>query len=404
MKIGIDLRPTQGHNKYRGIGRYINSVLLEIMLQDHKNDYIFYLTKDLKSSLEEISIPDHFKYKIVYIEPKSLSTKRIKAIFEKDNDTIELAKNEVDVFFQPDISFGLPKSVKTVTVFYDLIPLMFWNREKTKRFKPKKRIKVTIVEEILRAKYRRSLRLFKRADKIIAISQSSKNDIIHRYPSIKSNNVIVTYLGADTPKLLEGSNDINSTLKRLHIKKPFLLYVGAVDVRKNIIGMAKMFFELKSKGYKNLQLVMVGKEFTNKLELEELGWNDVVDKHIYKKDIILSGYIKDTDLEALYKQAAAFVFPSLYEGFGLPILEAMQEGCPVVAFSNSSIPEVAGSAAILAENEKEFVKGVEVLLQDENKRQDLIEAGCKQVKKFSWSKTAKQTLEVFGEVGLNNKV
>lgn len=404
MKIGIDLRPTQGHNKYRGIGRYIKSLLSELVSLDNTNIYVFYLTKNTESVLDYIFIPKVFKYNIVYVDPKIASSGRIKSILESDNDAIKLSEGEVDIFFQPDISFGLPNNVKTVTVFYDLIPLIFWNRDKTKRFKLKKRVKVTIVEELLRSKYKRSLKMYKKANRIIAISESSKKDLLDKFQSIKSKNVIVTYLGSDTPKLPSRINNSNAILDGLHIKQPFLLYVGAVDLRKNIVGMAKMFFELKSKGYKNLQLVMVGKEFTNKLELEELGWNDVVAKHIYRRDIILPGYINDTDLEALYKQAAAFVFPSLYEGFGLPILEAMQEGCPVVAFSNSSIPEVAGSAAILAENEKEFVKGVEVLLQDENKRQDLIEAGCKQVKKFSWSKTAKQTLEVFDEVGLNNKV
>jgi glycosyltransferase involved in cell wall biosynthesis len=241
--------------------------------------------------------------------------------------------------------------------------------------------------------------MYKKADRIIAISKSSKNDLIDKFPSIKPNNVLVTYLGANSSNATIQNTKKSTIIRRLKLDQPFVLYVGAVDVRKNIVGMARMFFKLKSEFNTDLKLVMVGKEFTNKLELEELGWNDVVAKNKYRNDIVLPGYVSDSDLEVLYKQARAFVFPSLYEGFGLPILEAMQEGCPVVAFDNSSIPEVAGGAAILANSEDEFIKGVELLLRDNKKRDDLIEAGYKQSKKFSWTKTAKQTIELWGELG-----
>jgi glycosyltransferase involved in cell wall biosynthesis len=349
--------------------------------------------------LDELEIPKSFQYDTIYVELKKPSSGRIKSILENEHDAINLTENEVDIFFQPDITYGLPSHTRTVTVFYDLIPLIFWNRDKVKRFGLKKRVKVTIVEKLLRAKYKRSLSMYKKADRIIAISKSSKNDLIDKFPSIKPNNVLVTYLGANSSNATIQNTKKSTIIRRLKLDQPFVLYVGAVDVRKNIVGMARMFFKLKSEFNTDLKLVMVGKEFTNKLELEELGWNDVVAKNKYRNDIVLPGYVSDSDLEVLYKQARAFVFPSLYEGFGLPILEAMQEGCPVVAFDNSSIPEVAGGAAILANSEDEFIKGVELLLRDNKKRDDLIEAGYKQSKKFSWTKTAKQTIELWGELG-----
>lgn len=399
MIIGVDLRPTQGHNKYRGIGRYIKSLLSEIISIDSTNRYIFYLTKNIDSVLDELEIPKAFQYDTIYVELKKPSSGRIKSILENEHDAISLTENEVDIFFQPDITYGLPKHTRTVTVFYDLIPLIFWNCDKVKRFGLKKRVKVTIVEKLLRAKYKRSLGMYKKADQIIAISKSSKRDLIDKFPSIKQNNVVVTYLGANNSKTTIQNTKKSTIIRRLKLDQPFVLYVGAVDVRKNIVGMARMFFKLKSEFNTDLKLVMVGKEFTNKLELEELGWNDVVAKNKYRNDIVLPGYVSDSDLEVLYKQARAFVFPSLYEGFGLPILEAMQEGCPVVAFDNSSIPEVAGGAAILANSEDEFVKGVELLIHDNKKRDGLIEAGYKQSKKFSWTKTAKQTIKLWSELG-----
>jgi len=191
--------------------------------------------------------------------------------------------------------------------------------------------------------------------------------------------------------------------KKYGINSDFLFYVGGVDLRKNIVGLAKIFFEYKIINKSNIKLVMAGKEFENRQELIDLGWYDAIKDSKYKKDIIHTGYVDDNELNALYKNAKAFVFPSLYEGFGLPVLEAMALGAPVVAFNNSSIPEVAGDAAVLCKNEKEFVEGIKKIVDDKKFTQSLIKKGYKQVKKYSWEKTAKETLKVIEDLG-NNKV
>ena len=126
-------------------------------------------------------------------------------------------------------------------------------------------------------------------------------------------------------------------------------------------------------------------------------------KNNLEKYVITPGYVSDGELSYLYENAEAFVFPSRYEGFGLPVLEAMQSGCPVVAYDNSSIPEVAGNAAILVKDGESMVPALEDLMQDKGKRKALIEKGYKQAEKFSWKRTAQETIKVLEGVGDENR-
>lgn len=388
MKIGIDIRALQSHNEFRGIGRYISSLLSSITFIDSKNEYVFYVFSDRPNPLKKIKIPDTFSYKIENIEPIYKSHKVRLGIFYKENYPIDsnLVKG-LDVFFQPDLNYGLPRGVKTVTVFYDLIPLLFWNKNKSKMYKGLRRVKISLADKILQQKYLSVLKSYRKADRIIAISNSSKNDLLKFSREINSSRVKTVHLGVDTIPKRTGALDIK-------LPKNYLLYVGGIDLRKNITGLAKIFFEIKSQGYDDLKLVMMGKEFKNERELYDLGWYESVEGSNFLKDIIFTGYVKDEELVEYYKHAKAFVFPSLYEGFGLPVLEAMAMGAPVVAFKNSSITEIAENAALLCKDNKEFIEGVKSLLENNKLRKSLIEKGYKQAKKFSWEKTAKETLKV----------
>jgi glycosyltransferase involved in cell wall biosynthesis len=144
---------------------------------------------------------------------------------------------------------------------------------------------------------------------------------------------------------------------------------------------------------------MMGKEFKNQTELYDIGWYKNIVKSKFSQDIIMPGYVNDDQLIEYYKNAKVFVFPSLYEGFGLPVLESMSLGAPVVAFKNSSITEIAENAALLCKDNEEFIGAVKRLLENNKLRKSLIEKGYKQARKFSWEKTAKQTLEVIEDLG-----
>jgi glycosyltransferase involved in cell wall biosynthesis len=396
MKIGIDLRPLQGHNKYRGIGRNIYNLIREISFIDNKNTYIFYAFEGKEEPIDYSALNKNFKYQIRKVKFANLSHTKYIGIFFDEFMPVDVLGDGLDIFFQTDMQYGLPRNVKTVAIFYDLIPYYYWNKDKLKNYKGFRKAKIVAADKIIRRRYLSVLSRYKKADMIISISESSKRDLLNHFKSINENRVKVALLGFGGAghKYSLSSSGINN------IPQDYLLYVGGVDLRKNILGLAKMFFDIKKDiKYKNLKLVMAGKEFNNKAELIDLGWYELVKNNKYKKDIIFTGYVDDKELNYLYNNTKVFVFPSLYEGFGLPVLEAMNMGAPVVAFNNSSIPEVAGDAAILCESEVEFEAGIKKLLDDKKFRKSLIDKGYRQVKKFSWEKTAKETIKAIEDLG-----
>lgn len=225
--------------------------------------------------------------------------------------------------------------------------------------------------------------LTRKADIIFAISENTKKDLIE-ICDLPENKVKVTYLANS----LISSNclTIDKLTGKYDINKPYLLYVGSRNSYKNFWMLLDVYSNLFSE---NFDLICFGGNAFNKVELEKT--TRIKTSH---KAIQLSG--SDDLLALLYKHAFCFVFPSLYEGFGIPPLEAMSMGCPVIASNASSIPEVVGDAAILFDpySMDDLIRAIEYLY-DESKRNDLIKRGFEQEKKFSWAKMAKETLDIY---------
>lgn len=229
----------------------------------------------------------------------------------------------------------------------------------------------------------------KNASKILTISRASKDDIIKHY-KIKSENIIVTYPG------IKPNKEMKST-KELPIKDKYILFVGTLQPRKNIERLIEAFSQIS---HKKVVLVIVGKKgwlFDSILQAPE--------KYNVEKRVHFMDFVSDEQLKVLYENAEFFILPSLYEGFGLPVLEAMQYGCPVITSNISSLPEVGGDAALYVnpEDTKDLAKKMEQLLENEKLKKELIKKGYQQVKKFSWEKTATQTLRILQEVASNNE-
>lgn len=232
----------------------------------------------------------------------------------------------------------------------------------------------------------------RKAKKIITISQSSKNDII-KYYKVSESRVEVVYPGVKERfmnKKLDGKN-----FRHQAITGKYILFVGTLQPRKNIQRLIEAFSKLQKD---KLQLVMVGKK----------GWmyRDILrapKKFGVEKKVIFLDFISDENLPQLYENAQCFVLPSLYEGFGLPILEAMKYGCPVLTSNISSLPEVGGEAALYFDpyNVNDMAEKIDRVLSDSNLRKDMIEKGKKQVKKFSWEKSAEKVLAVLEDVVKN---
>jgi len=238
----------------------------------------------------------------------------------------------------------------------------------------------------------------KKAKAVLAISQSSKDDIIKLY-GIPDDKVQVTYLGIkDGTSLTPHIYPMQELQTKYGISKEFVLFVGTLQPRKNIVRLIEAFSTLLKKESFNksdLQLVIVGKK----------GWQyepilEAPKKFGVEERVKFLNFVPDDELILLYKNALCFAWPSLYEGFGLPILEAMKMGCPVITSNVSSMPEAGGDAAIYVDptSTEDIAKKLDQVLSDSKLRQELIEKGRKQVLKFDWENTARETLSVLEKV------
>ncbi|EKE14387.1 MAG: Glycosyl transferase, group 1 [uncultured bacterium] len=208
--------------------------------------------------------------------------------------------------------------------------------------------------------------------------------------NVEPNRILVTYEAIFDESLPLKENE--ELLKELNIEKPYLLYVGNAYPHKNLERLARVFKKLVKDDRLKLKLVLVGKEdyFSERLKKE------VVDEGI-SQDIIFTGFIKDRYLALLYQHALLFVFPSLAEGFGLPPLEAMSHGLPVVSSNATCLPEILGEAAnyFNPKDDEEMRQKMKRMVEDDDLRKKFIKKGFDQVKKYSWGKLALETKELY---------
>jgi len=234
----------------------------------------------------------------------------------------------------------------------------------------------------------------RKAKRVLTISNSSRDDIIKEY-ALSESKVFTTYLGIKEPVSLEPHvYSMNELKAKYQISDNYILFVGTLQPRKNITRLIEAFSKIAS-SKENLELIIVGKK----------GWlyEEILEK---PKELGIEDKVKfldnvgDDELVLFYKHALCYVLPSLYEGFGLPVLEAMQHNCPVITSNVSSLPEAGGDAALYVDPEDvdDIAEKIKKLINDESLRKELIAKGKEQVKKFSWEKTAKETLAVLEEV------
>lgn len=288
-------------------------------------------------------------------------------------------------YFEPFfLALPLYKKYKTVVTVHDLTPIVFPNAFP-------RGLKGDL-------KWQMQRYALKRADAIITDSESSKKDVV-KYVGVRESKVYVVYLAAGE-KFRHQASDIGRQILRTKYNLPekFLLYVGDVTWNKNLPRLIDAIKKLK------LPLVMVGKSLVSEDYDQNNPWNAdlnrVNDLVRGDKNITRLGFVPDEDLVVLYNLATAVAMPSLYEGFGLPVLEAMACGCPVITSKEGSLPEVAGNAAyyVDAYDVKSISEGIKKVFEDEGLGKELSEKGLKQVEKFSWKITASQTLQVYEKV------
>lgn len=232
----------------------------------------------------------------------------------------------------------------------------------------------------------------RQADKLIAVSASTKRDLLEFFPTLLESRIRVIHHGFDGEffGVRVSQEAISQKLKTCNLKPgSYILYVGALQPRKNLIRLMQAFEEMK-KRVPETKLVLAGEE----------AWlaEDIIDHWEgtpVRDDIVRTGRVSFEDLRILYQGARVFAFPSLYEGFGLPILEAFASGVPVLTADNSSLSEVAGDGALYcqADDVADMAAKLERLWQDETLRAELVRKGEEQLKQFSWDKCARETLD-----------
>jgi len=274
----------------------------------------------------------------------------------------------VSVYFKPK---------RLAITIHDVIPLLFPERHRS------------MVGKVFLHTYLSSMH---KADLILTDSEHSKTDMASRF-GVPADKIVVTYLGFDSDLFKPDSIDASESrelLKRYKINRPYVLHVGRGDPRKNLATLVRAYQLLISRRTDlDFQLVLSG----------PLGWGyesllRLLKEPAFQGRGILTGAVSDAELAVLYRHAACFAMPSLYEGFGLPVLEAMASGVPAISSNRSSLPEVAGDAALYFDPEsvEEMTVAMERILTDSTLRERLIKKGLDRAKQFSWEACARTTL------------
>ena len=360
ITIGIDARQLS-KERLAGIGHYVVSVINCIVSEKKDVTFILCSNREIKNYN---TYGKNVKIKVI---PGQIGTfwlyEKIPRYIKDDN---------IDIFWGPE--HVLPKRVKGikyVLTVHDVALLINprWGKWSN-----------SIIQNVF---VRKSVQ---NADSIIAISESTKNDLINLL-GISEKKVLRIYNGYDS--IVEHSKNEVDLINKYNICHPFFLYVGTLEPRKNIESLIKAY-EVVRKEYE-IDLVLAG----------GLGWKydkilKSIDECMFKDGIIRTGYVEEEDKGFLYNNCVGFVFPTHYEGFGIPILEAMSNNAIVITASNSSLMEVGGDAALYVENENDYSelakKMIDVIEMEGQKKESIRNKGRENVKRFSWKKCGLETL------------
>jgi glycosyltransferase involved in cell wall biosynthesis len=236
----------------------------------------------------------------------------------------------------------------------------------------------------------------RRSDRILTVSEASKRDILHFF-NVPPDKISVVYNAIDERIWEEPPpEDIARVRERFQLDQRFVLYAGTIKPHKNLVRLIEAFAQLRKGEFEELKLLIIGDEISKLPALRRA-------VHSYKlhKHVRFLGFLPDETLAALYRLASLFVFPSLYEGFGLPPLEAMASGTPVVTSNVSSLPEVAGDAAVLVDpyDVSSIVEGMRRVLSDSALANELRRKGLIRARDFSWERSVARTHEIYQLVG-----
>jgi len=372
MRIAFDIRKLNDF----GIGTYIRNLVLNLAELDRESHY-FLIARD-QDRAELSTLPPNFSF---IVDPSVESSYWNELILP-----YSLKKKGVEVLHTPHYRAPRFLSCKSVITIHDCVHILFPNYASS------------------RSAYNRGKQATKRAIKksshILTVSEATRRDLMRLF-TVPGEKISVVYNAIDSRAvLLNNQEEQKRVLERYQIQDPFLLYAGNIKPHKNIARTIEAFSVLKTELkedplWKSLKLVIIGDELSKHQFLRR-----TVIRGGVQHDVRFFGFVPYETLKVFYKAAQIFVFPSLYEGFGLAPLEAMANGTPVLTSNVSSLPEVLGEAALLVnpENVFEISRGLKHLLFDASLRSELVEKGLEQSRKYSWKTSAELVWKTYQSV------
>lgn len=366
MKIGIDGRAASWY-RGTGIGTYTYQLLKNLEEVDPANEYHLFWPGDDYDFLQRGPM-----MKIEEIGPKK------DLFWEEVHIPARLSEEGVEIYHIPQNGIGLPrrKEAKYVVTIHDLIPYT---------------MPETVGKGYLRIFLNQMPRIMEEADLIITVSEYSKQDIL-RYFNLPSEKVAVTHLAPEDFYRPLPSDQVDQFLHKYRLQPGYILYVGGFSHRKNIRAIIQAFAKIKDQLPESYRIVLAGSAGRSTEELKEIirekGLEDRVD---------FPGFIPVEEMAHLYNGAKLFVYPSYYEGFGLPPLEAMACGVPVITSNKTSIPEVVGDGARTVSPDDALILAEEMyrLLSDDTAWMEQRNLGFRRVAQYDWRKTAARTLQAY---------
>lgn len=371
MKVGIDARAAKWY-RGTGIGTYTYELINNINKTDCLNDYLIFLPD---TTSFDINLNSNFKLRNININAKN-------NFWTEVNIPNILKDSEVELYHVPQNGVGLPtdKKCKFIITLHDIIPY---------------KMPETVSSGYLKIFNEEIPKIVSLCDGIITVSNYSKNDIAKAF-NFPKDKIFVTYLSAeDIYRPLDKLKSKKIIEKKYGIHDDFILYVGGFSPRKNIAGIIKAFEQISHHVDKNLKLVIAGKKgisYANYVSLTE--------KLNLASKVIFPGFINLYDMPYLYNSAKLLVYPSFYEGFGLPPLEAMACGTPVIVSNSTSLPEVFGKSSIMVDphNIKNLGDSIYECLENNLLRRQLISEGFNLCKNLTWKNTALSTINSYKSV------
>jgi len=378
VKIGIDTRFAVSMR--RGIGNYVLNLIKKLSELDSVNEYILYTDKYDSEGV----LPKQSNFRVKTICPSNY------LVWEQLLLPLHAKRDAVDILHCTGNTAPilLDRRIKLISSIMDVMYLKQYSEL------PKST-----------SGYQRMGRLYRKMivpktsghlSMALTISEFSKSDILECLPKLKRDKVKVVYLAANEGyRRIDRASVSRKIMEKYRIDGDYILALGALDPRKNTELIIHEFMELKRERKIREKLLIVGIP-----NWKQTQFYRIVQESNFKEDIAFSDYVSEDDLVSLYNCATLFLYPSLYEGFGIPLLEAMACGVPVITSATTSIPEVASDAAFLInpKSGEELKRAMLTLLDDEHLRDTLITRGLEQAKKFSWMIMAKDTLAVYQQV------